>query len=572
MSHRSLFKGKKFSKESTPLSNSSSRITSASRTPIRNTEDSDDEEGDEREQLEYLKLEELLREKLTSLQNTEIETSKEDRISVGDRRQHTANLLNETRIQSKATTITDIIVSLSFSRTDVSSHSRELLLAQLYKLIVSKPIIVANEENIGTNNYVDEDKVNKVINMFVVGDYRSNIEFEYLFKSVIALVCSDIEDFGSLVTNEFYTYINKLLVEPATSIITNQNKAYIISGYVSLILVLHHGSSEFGIDDRILVLMDIAEGYTASSTALKKQVETGDREHATFITDKNMDKRLINEANSKVAEEALVSVTALHGIGCLLTLLPKGNFLNEFVQDLMIRLIPLLDNDENRDIAKAAGRTIAVIYEKYDYSLEEDEEDGGAQFDEDYNVNSPYYEQEQLFAILERLLNLSSKKVSKKDKKEVNSVFRNISNTVRTYVDPSKRELVYKGTPEGLQLQSSTIDSSSIKLSKYKTLRINTWYSYIRLKHLRWCFSFGLHSQLLVNESIRDILKTPDNEYQYGSTSQADFFEDIADEDHAVVNEYFEYRNSVNEKSRKEKRKKDRLAKLGDQFGELSMA
>ena len=82
----------------------------------------------------------------------------------------------------------------------------------------------------------------------------------------------------------------------------------------------------------------------------------------------------------------------------------------------MFKLVPLLDNDEDRDIAKAAGRVIGVIYEMYDYGQNADADNGG-DFDNEYNENSPYYEQESLLAILTRLLNLSSKKVAKRDKK-----------------------------------------------------------------------------------------------------------------------------------------------------------
>ena len=61
-----------------------------------------------------------------------------------------------------------------------------------------------------------------------------------------------------------------------------------ITGYVVLTLILHNGASSFGIDERIAMLIELAEGYTASATTLKKEVEAGDREHLTFITDKNL--------------------------------------------------------------------------------------------------------------------------------------------------------------------------------------------------------------------------------------------------------------------------------------------
>ncbi|EDK42428.1 conserved hypothetical protein [Lodderomyces elongisporus NRRL YB-4239] len=551
------------------LSNSSSRAQSASRTPMA---DSDDEDGDYEEN-DLLRIEEILREKLSNLHQQEMgEVAKEDRISAGDRRQHEAHILNNKRIQENSN-IKDIITSLTFSRTDISSQSRELLLAQLYKTIVSKPLVIYNEENAGNrNNYVDEEVVLKLINQFTSGNYRSEIEFLYMYRSLIALLCSDIEEFGNLISNDLTSHIEHLITEPTNSIVTAENKASVIQGFTALSLILYHGSSTFGVDDRINMLMDVAEGYSASATTLQREVDTGDREHATFITDKNLDKRLVNEATAKVVAEASVAVAALQGVACLLTLMKKGEYANEIQEDLMLKLVPLLDNDENRDIARAAGRAIGVIYELYDYSkAEKDSEEFGDNDDPDYNVNSPYYEQESLKSILSRLLNLSSKKVSKKDKKDVSSVFRSILNTVELYTDKDKREQVYKGSPEGIELANSISDSSFIKLSKYKLLRINSWYLAVRLRQLKWCFSFGLHSQLVANDSIRDVLQEPENEYSYGSNVGRANIEDMLYDDHQALNEYMDQKHATDEKSRNERRKKERLAKLDDQLEQLEL-
>ncbi|KAL1580878.1 IFRD domain-containing protein [Candida albicans] len=564
MSHKALFKGRRFERDGT-LSNSSSRAQSVSRTPLRS--DDSDYESDTEEQ-DFIKIEELLKERLFGLQSQEIELAKEDRIGAGDRRQYQAANINKSRIQ-ESSSINDIINSLEFSRNDVSSQSRELLLVQLYKLLVSRPLVVCNEENAGTPEFVDEDKVAKLINIFTSANYRSEDEFLYLFRSLIALICSDIEEFGSLVSTELLNHIQHVITEPSNSIVTNSIKANVITGYVVLTLILHNGASSFGIDERIAMLIELAEGYTASATTLKKEVEAGDREHSTFITDKSLDKKLVNEANAKVVAEASVAVAAIHGVGCLLTLIPHGSFLNEIMEDLMFKLVPLLDNDEDRDIAKATGRVIGVIYEMYDYGQNADADNGG-DFDNEYNENSPYYEQESLLAILTRLLNLSSKKVAKKDKKDISSVFRNISNTIKIYTDANSREQVYKRTQEGLELLDSTSDSTYIKLSKFRSLKINSWFLYFRLKHLRWCFSFGLHNQLVGNDSVRDVLKEPENEFNYGT--QPDFDDSLVDDDNSEsFHDYIDQKHSNDEKYRKERRKKERLVKLNEQLDELNL-
>lgn len=568
MATRAIFKKRRWDREDggSP-SNSNSRAASQSRTPMRD----DDSDLEEETEADFRKIQELLSQKLANLQQTvetvhkEVEKNKEDRIGSRDRKQYDADSLNRARIQGSST-VNEIVASLKHSRSDVSSLSRELLLAQLYKLVVSKPLLVHNEE-LGPADYVDEDKIQTIITIFTSGNYRTETEFLYLWRSLVALVVSNIEDFGVLVSTGLFSYIQQLILEPATSVITNENKANLITGYVTLTLVLHHGSSNFGVEDRVAYLIDLAEGYSASAYTLKKNVESGEREHST-VFDKGEDKRLVSEAFSQVDAEAAIAVAALHGVGCLLTLLTKGNYLNELVEDLMLKLVPLVDNDDLRDVSKAAARVVAVIYEIYTYPDPEEDADN----DEEYNTDAPYYEQGALFSILERLANISTKKVSKKDKKQVHSVFRNILSTLQTYVDPVKRTHVYKKTTQGVEIINSIMNSTYIRLSKYKSLPINSWVLYIRLRILKWCFSFGLHDQLVSNESIRDILKEPESEF--GSNNNGfEIDEELLDKEgySEFVNDYMDYKHSLDEKKRSEKIKKQRQEKLEDQFEELNV-
>ncbi|KAK6456026.1 uncharacterized protein RJT20DRAFT_95651 [Scheffersomyces xylosifermentans] len=572
MATRAIFKKRRWDRDDATPSNSNSRAASQSRTPMRNDSDSDFEEDAE---ADFRNIQELLSQKLANLQHAtdetfkETELNKEDRISARDRRQYNADSLNKARIQNTAT-INEIIGSLGHSRADVSSSSRELMLVQLYKLTVGKPLVVQNDETVATPNFVDEDKVQRVINLFVSGNYRTATEFLYLWRSLVALLASNIEDFSALVSTEFLDQVKTLISEPATSVVTNDNKANLITGFVTLTLVIHHGSSNFGVEDSVAWLFDLAEGYAASAYALKKKVESGERDHST-IFDKSEDKRLVNEAYGQVDSESAVAVAALHGVGCLLTLLSRGDFLNELVEDLMMKIVPLVDNDDIRDIARASARVVAVIYEVYSYPIPEEDEEN----DDEYNANAPYYEQGVLFAILERLANLPSKKVSKKEKKETHSVFRNILSTLQTYVDPKKREAVYKKTAQGVELINTMMDSTYIRLSKFKSLPINSWMLYTRLRNLKWCFSFGLHDQLVSNESIRDILSEPDNEYSAGYTVADEFEVDetlLGQKAYAeFVNDYMDSKHSVDEKKRSEKIKKQRQVKLEEQLDNLNI-
>lgn len=525
-------------------SNSSSRSASRARTPRP--------DGEENGQLDFTfnNLEELLAKKLESLENYQ---------DGSDLRQSQAAEMGRSRITSSNTSINDIIHSLQQSRTDVSSESRELLLAQLYKLIVIKSLLVSNEENLGSKNYVDDNKVQDLVYILMKNDSRSSHEFLLLFRSVIALIASDIDEFSSIVDGEFTNFIKNIIAGPSTSIITNENKSHVISGYVGLLLVLNNGSSGYGMDDTINWLFEITDGVCISAINAMRDFKQGNREHSTYFDDLSH-QRIIDEIMYKQNSESLIAVAGLHGVGCLLTLLQRNDFLNGVIEELMPKLVELLDNEENIEISKASGRVIGLCYEIFSYNNEEEEDD-----EEEFNFNSPYYEQEQLVSILTRLTNLSSKKISKKDKKEVHSIFRDILNTIKNYSKKETRVEIYKKSEEGMEILNSSMDSNYIKLSRTRSIQINSWFLYLRLVHLKWCFGFGVHNQLVSNGSIRDILKEPPTDYEmkYGVVDQDD--EDFRS--FKNINEKYD----VNDKKRSNMLKKARENKLTEEMDDLGI-
>ena len=545
------------------LLNASSRSASRARTPKV--------DGEENGQLDinFLSIEELLTTKLESLQALlELQLGQTDDLGMEstsnqDIRQKQIGQLNKARIQSGLTTINDIIYSLSLPRNEISSQLRELLLAQLYKLIVSKPLVTYNEENAGSSSYVSDDKVNELIKIFLSKSYRSDSEFLLMFRSCIALICSDIEEFGYLVSAEFLGAIQQLLVDPPTSVVTNENKANLVTGLCSLLLVLHNGSSSFGIDEKVAELLDIAEGTAKSALTLSQQLEAGDREYSTLF-DANADKQIVNEATQKVRSEGNFAAATLHGAGCLLTLMPRGSYLNDFISEHMPKLVEMVDDDVNIEVAKAAGRVIGLCYEVFSYSEEEEDNDDE---DEDYNYNAPYYEQAALFSVIERLANISTKKVSKKERKEAHSIFRDIQATLINYTDIEKRTAIYRKSQEGQELLNSMFDSTYIKLSKTRSLPINSWFLYLRLIHLKWCFSFGVHNQLVSNDSIRDILREPATDYElkYGTSG------DHAPDDDAAHHANTSDKYGDDEVKRTQRIRKARVNKLALEMDELEL-
>lgn len=506
------------------LSGSSSRSISRARTP--------NPDGEENGALDinFLNIEELLAVRLESLQsllalpdknehdNRDYTRSNDNK---SDLQQKAIIELNKSRIQSDSTTINQIIFSLSRPRNEVSSQSRELLLAQLYKLIVTKPIVVYNEEHAGTKDYVTEANVEELLNVLYSRDFRSESEFVLLYRSIIGLLASDLQEFGDLANAQLFDTIETLLLDQTNSLITNENKSGIITGYCGLLLLIYSGTAAYGIDDKINWLFELAFGYLESAIALRRQLLTGDREYSTWFHESH-DRSLVSEQEFKALSEGQLGIAAIHGCCALLTLVPRGQFLNDLLSELVPKLVEFLDDEDNVDIAKAAARFIALSYELFDYNVNEEED---AEEDEEFNYNSPYYEQEALISICNRLAKLSSKKIGKKDKQEHHSIFREAVNTIEAYTNSEKRLELYKKSPEGIEIAHTLISSTTLKLSKSRSLPINSWFLYFRLLHLKWCFGFGLHSQITENDDVRLVLKERVTEFQekYGYEADDNF-------------------------------------------------
>lgn len=515
---------------------SSSRSVSRSRTPLP--------ESEENGQLDYnfANLEEILATRLEAYENM---------IDNQDKKQTVVNELNKQRITSTST-ISEIIKSLSLSRSEVSSNSRELLLAQLYKLIITKPLVVYNEES---GDFIDDGLVSDLIFILMKNESASAYEFSLLFRCVVSLIVSDIEEFGSLIDGEFLGYLKDLIIKPSNNIVTNENKSYIITGYVAMLLILHNGNGGFGIDDVVHWLFEVSEGFCLSSLSSIKGFKAGDREYSTFFDDLS-EQRIVNDITLKQNTDTLVGVSGLHGVGCLISLLPRNDYLNDLIQDLMPKLIELLDED-NIEISKACGRLIGICYESYTYNNDEDEDE-----DEEFNYNAPYYEQEQLINTLNTLANLSTKKLKKNDKKDAHSIFRDVLNTVKNFSKLETRLEIYKKSPAGMELLNTMLDSNYLKLSRTRSIQINSWFLYLRLIHLKWCFGFGVHNQLVANESIRDILKEPPTDYQtkYG------------DDDEVIIErEYSTEKHEFDDKKRTTMVRKARVEKLTNNMEDLNL-
>lgn len=154
----------------------------------------------------------------------------------------------------------------------------------------------------------------------------------------------------------------------------------------------------------------------------------------------------------------------------------------------------------------AAGENIALLYEKSYTELEEDEEfsedsedemerRNGAKMVKRYNV---YRRQDQLLHELDELANISSRRVSKKDRKTLHSNFADIRNSV---------EKPTRGPKYSTALDQETGMTygggrMKVKINSNVEVRIDKWWKLQRLNALRRILQAGFTHHFDDNEAV----------------------------------------------------------------------
>lgn len=369
--------------------------------------------------------------------------------------------------------ISEVLESLGKSRTEVSTESREFLLSELYRWIVSKPLHLQP-------GLVDEDDITELIKVFRRTSMTSQKpEVLLLILVITAYAASDTDEVATQVVNDYLPYVQEkfFLVNETDAEI----RANLILSYTTLIVVIMDGAGCFGLEESIPKFLEIVEGLVS-------------------VVDKN-------------PKEVPVVCNTLHGIGCLMTLLYKGRqstqVLDELIQDVAPAIVNILTTCNNLDIQKSCGRLIALFYELFDYQDETEVESDELEL-------SPYDSIGDLQSFIKELTNQGSRKIGKKDRKDYSSMFRDVLTTLERNQSKDDR-LNSKEIPQTL---------SHINLSKSRSVAITSWYSYLRLIHLRWCFTSGLHLQLISNSDLNKVIRKPDHAGEEGKSGKYDFNDD----------------------------------------------
>ncbi|ODV83839.1 hypothetical protein CANARDRAFT_71600 [[Candida] arabinofermentans NRRL YB-2248] len=455
---------------------------------------------------------------------------------------------------TNSTTVQEIISSLTTTtKSKLPTVTREFLFSQLYSHLTK----ILPSESFGIINDHDFENLVKLL-----ATSRSDLEYVLALRSISAYVCSDLDEIATSVIEILFPVLLSKIQSATTTTQSSELDSSDINGqedrhdehnnddvlpkispeivsssiiaYASLMLLIFEDSSCYGLADQLPLLFSVVETYTSTGTSPTEQEET-------------------------------IIINALNGIGVIVTLLYKsGQDVNEVIEENLPSLVDLLENSSlSKRLLKSDGILIALLFELYDYTenypSDDDELDEGEEGE--YSPYTPYY---QLQTILNSLIKDSSKRVSKKDKKESRSIFREVLKTVSFHTSSPKRqkELLLEQSDTG----SSTL--SSFKLNKSKALPIKSWFEYVRLIHLKYIYDSELSSQYVSSKELRNVLIKPDNN---GNRSYADEF--TSDAGNAIDGKEWKDRNTAANGIKKElKIKVARELKVRQQFGDLSLS
>jgi hypothetical protein len=199
---------------------------------------------------------------------------------------------------------------------------------------------------------------------------------------------------------------------------------------------------------------------------------------------------LVDLAGGCNVDESTIAAAAIMGVGLLTTTVPSPN---NMIVDVLAVLIDFL-NSGATEIRLAAGKVIGLYYQIYLYDEDSNLGDFGDDSDDD---TIPFIDHEELLVKLREIVAESSKKLSKKNKREQKSLFRDVISTVETFSSSETRN----------NLTSEDLTITHVNLSKGKSLLIDSWSKLILTQHYKWAYGPGIHTQIANNPFIKETIQ-----------------------------------------------------------------
>jgi hypothetical protein len=207
-------------------------------------------------------------------------------------------------------------------------------------------------------------------------------------------------------------------------------------------------------------------------------------------------------------DEGNVVIAALEEWGLLATEIED---LEHETEDAMDAFVEQLDSADS-GVQIAAGENIALLYEKSLTPQEEDEHvEEDADSDDPEHVRdgerlvkryTVYRRQDQLLRTLDELANVSTRRISKKDRKALHSSFADIRNTV----EKPSRGPAYSTALHEETGKAYGAGRMKVKINKNVEVKIDKWWKLQRLNALRRTLQGGFIYHYDQNEMVSTAL------------------------------------------------------------------
>lgn len=319
--------------------------------------------------------------------------------------------------------INELISSLEGSRSQVSTYARE----QVFKQIINH-----------LQNGVDTDVSDESVRTLVAIMKKASPEKEAYFATRALL-------FVAVHNTEYTAYVTTAVTAVARAAWLENLEASVdfrsgLSNAVFTLRLVTGGARELGIPDEIDLWLD----------AIEKP---------------DIDEKLV--------------VSALYGIGVLLSLLVDVVESNATIENILPALIPYF-TDERKRVSVAAGSLISQCFQNYVY-------------DGDDDLEVPYFDKEDLLSILESKERENIRGLTKSDRQSVNVAYRLFHQCVEQNLSAEAR----RNSPDPELLATVGLGT--------RKLQISAWRFLVRLNFLRWAFGAGL-AELLQGDEDGDQL------------------------------------------------------------------
>lgn len=214
-------------------------------------------------------------------------------------------------------------------------------------------------------------------------------------------------------------------------------------------------------------------------------------------------------ASIDAQDEGNVVIAALENWGLLATDIED---LEEETESAIEAFVEQLESSD-AGVQIAAGENIALLYEKSytlreeDEEIEEDAEDedhpeytkGGEKLVKRYQV---YRNQPKLLQTLDELATVSTRRISKKDRKTLHSSFTDIRNSV----EKPSRGPGYSTAIDQESGRAYGAGRMKVRISRSIEVRIDKWWKLIRLNALRRTLQGGFAHHYEQNETVSSAL------------------------------------------------------------------